>query len=475
MNIRHECPMPDLSYAVAAPLLVQAADGTILSCKRWSLSGLWIDPKDHNLIVDTTIAVPFQGVDVSFPVELATTDDPEHFTFQNLTVRQREILAAFHHGVLTGKMVPTGDMITSLDTPVDLVPMGETMEEKATGVAKATPRLWRILWNLALYSLLAAFLILFIGGHIFDRLSKIRLEHGRFFAPVEQYVAPDTGYIDRLYVRLGQSVARGDVIARLEDPDRESDVEEVRAEVLLAERSLSGAQDRLARHVALKPNYRAPLAAKYAESWRALHDHHPGTARFASEGVRAQTRLQQFDGGTDLEPEGYHAVYADLERQAKDQALILKRWKRELRHRKSAADRYIIRAKKDGTIFAMHVEKGHFVGRGDLIAEVEEDTPRTAVGWLDDNMVTSVSIGMQAEVKFNFRGENREMSATVVDLQAGTDAVRPDKFGMLVTLKVDQAGLLTSRKLFRPNAPARLELDRNLFGRLGIGSDDESS
>lgn len=475
MNIRHECPLPDLSYAVVAPLFIQTADGTILISKKWSLAGIWIDPAGHDLTQGTVMAVPFQGVDISFNVKLAPTSDPEHFVFENLSVRQRETLSLFYQGVLSGKMVATGDMISSLDTPVDLVPMGETEEEKAAGVKTASPRLRRVIWNVVFYLFLAAFMVLFVGGHIWDRLSTIRLDHGRFVAPTEHYLAPDTGYIDRLYVRPGEAVARGDIIARLQDPDRESDVEEVRAEVLLAERALEVAQTALADHLARKPDYRAPLLEAVERASQLLRDHHPGTRHVSVALLRAQNRLQVFDQGIDVGTARYHALAADFTRQAEDQSLILRRWKRELRHRKSAANKYVIRAKTDGTVFAVHVEKGHFVGRGDLVAEVEEDTPRTAVGWLDDSMVTSVSLGMTGTAKFNFRGEYRQMAATVVDLQAGSDAARPDRFGMIVTLKIEGAGLGTSRKLFRPNAPAQLELDRDLFAGSRAGGNDAGS
>ena len=475
MNIRHECPLPDLSYAVAAPLFVQTANGTVLTARRWSLDGIWIDAEGHDLTENTALGVPFQGVDVTFPVELAATDEAERYTFKNLTVRQRETLATFYQGVLSGKMVAVGDVITSLDTPVDLVPMGETEEEKTAGMAKTKPRALRVAWNVVFYVLLATFLTWFIGGHIWERLSRITLDHGRFVAPIEQYHAPDTGYIERLYVRVGETVKRGDIIARLEDPDRESDVEEVRSEIRIAERRLREASARLAQHVAMRPQFRAPLFENFRRIWRGLRDHHPGTFPERAEAYQARRALLWFDLGHDLTPGGYHAVLADLKAQVEELDLNLRRWKRELRHRKAAADEYVVRAKTNGTVFAVPVSKGAYVGRGELVAEIEENTPRTVVGWLDDRMVTSVYVGMPANVRFSFRGEQKVMQATVVELQAGTDVMQPDKYGMVVTLKVEGAGLKTSRKLFRRNAPARLSLKRDPLREFWGGGADAGS
>ncbi len=470
MNIRHECPLPDLAFAVTAPLLVQASDGTILTVRRWSLGGIWIDASGHDLTRGTTLCVPFQGVDVSFPISLAATDEAEHYAFVELTVRQRETLAVFYQGVLSGKMVATDDIITSLDTPVDLVPMGETESEKADGLAKVKPRVLRIIWNIVFYVFLALFLGGFVGGQIWQRLSQITLDHGRFVAPITQYQAPDTGYVERLYVRVGETVKKGDVIARLEDPDRESDVEEVRAEILIAERRLSSARERLAQHIAERPRFRALVQQEFDRLWHPWRAHDPRADIYPADIQRAWDRLYRFDRGLDVTPGGFHAIKADLLRQAEELDLDLRRWKRELRHRKSAADEYVIRAKTSGTVFAVHPRKGEFVGRGEMIAEIEEDTPRNVVGWLDDHMVTSVYIGMPAEIRYSFRGQSQSVKGTVVNLEAGSDANQPDKYGMVVTVKAEGVGLLKSRKWFRRNAPVKIQLQRQpLKGVLGGG------
>lgn len=44
MNIRHECPVPDLSYLVTAPLEMRTPDGRNLVAERWSLAELQLEP-----------------------------------------------------------------------------------------------------------------------------------------------------------------------------------------------------------------------------------------------------------------------------------------------------------------------------------------------------------------------------------------------------------------------------------------------
>jgi len=475
MNIRHECPMPDLSYAVAAPLMVQVKCGKILTVKRWSLEGLWIDAQGYDLSSDTILAVPFQGVDISFPVKLTKAEKPDLWTFQNLTVRQRETLGVFYKGMLSGRMASTQDVITSLDTPVDLVPMGETEEEKNEGLENVKPRSLRILWNVLFYVFAALFLGVFVGGKIWDRLSHVPLDHGRFVAPMLEYTAPSSGYVGRIDVRVGETVRKGDVIAKLIDPDRESDVEEVRSEVLTASSRLEQAQELVDRHKADRDRYRRVVWQKFNSLWSPLGFPNRSLIHHLPNIRPSYEALLRFDADEDVTPGGYHSILAELQRDVERLDLDLRRWKRELRHRKSAANELVVRAKEDGTVFEIHTRRNAFIGRGELIAEVENDSVRTAVGWLDDRLAPTVYIGMPAEVRYSERGRSKRVAGTIVDLQAGTDTVQPDKYGMIVTVAANELDLETSRSWFRRNAPASIKLHRSPMLWLRSGDEDASS
>ena len=471
MNIRHECPMPDLSFSVTAPLHLHKANGCKVIANRWSLAGIWLEHEHGDMSGDIEMSIPFQGVEVSFPARLKATETPGHYTFHDLTVRQRETLGAFHQGVLSGRMVSTSDMIASLDTPVDLVPMGETEEEEAAGRAKAKPRLLRIIWNAVFYLAAAAFLVLFLGGQIWQRLSHVQLDHARFVAPITAYGASESGYITRVNVAIGDQVKPGDILARIEDPDRESDVEDVRAEVLLAERRLRTAQDRVVKHVAQRVAQRRSLWLRFQVLWTPWAANDPHLMAYPDQIEIARRALYDFDRGRDINALAYFDILGTLEESVGERDLDLRRWKRELRHRKAAADELVVRAKFNGTVFGVHALKGNYVARDDLIVEVEDNTPRVAVGWVDDSMATAVHIGMIADVSYVFRGQSKRIMGQVTDIQAGTDIAQPDKFGMVVTIKADDAGLRKTRKWFRRNAPARIRLKRNLFSSWFGGAD----
>lgn len=473
MNIRHECPHPDLSFLVTAPLYLQAADGRRITVARWSLGEIRIPEGEPLPDGDLDLIIPFQGVAVQFPVRLKPLDEPGSFQIADMTVRQRETMAVFYKGVLSGRMATTGEMITSLDTPVDLVPMGETEEEKSEGVAKAPPRILRTLWNVTFYALLALFLVGFVGGQIWSRLSEISLDHARFVAPIIQYSAPEAGHVDRIYVKVGQTVSAGDPLIRLEDTERESDVDEVRMEVRIAERRLESARIALERHQKQRTIYREEFLQTFYAVWRPWNRHEPRALTYPPAIQRAWDALLRFDRGEDLRPGGYQDVLMELERRLEEADFDFRRWKRELRLRKAAADEMVVRAKTGGTVFAIHTVKRNFVSRDDLVIEVEEDAPRLAVGWLDDRMATSVYVGMKAEIAYIFRGQPKRAIGEVVDLQAGVDSVQPDKFGMVVTIRADGMGPLKTRKWFRSNAPAEIELKRDWLARLWPEADDE--
>jgi multidrug resistance efflux pump len=472
MNIRHECPMPDLSFSVTAPLHLHKANGCKVIVTRWSLAGVWLEPDQGDLTGAVILSVPFQGVDVSFPAYLNETETPGHYTFHELTVRQRETLGAFYKGVMSGQMVSTRDMITSLDTPVDLVPMGETEEEEEAGRSKAKPRLLRIIWNTLFYLAAAAFLVLFLGGQIWQRLSHVQLDHARFVVPITEYDAPESGYIKRINVAVGDQVKPGDILARIEDPDRESDVEDVRAEVLLAERRLRIAKDSLTQHSLQRKAQHAALMARFQSLWEPWAINDPHLLDYPDPIQAARRALYDFERQRDINAMAHFSLLGTLEETVSERDLDLRRWKRELRHRKAAADELVVRAKYDGTVFGVYTLKGSYVTRHDLVVEVEDNTPRNAVGWVDDSMATSVYIGMTADVAYIFRGQSKRIQGKVTDIQAGTDIAQPDKFGMVITIKADDAGIKKTRKWFRRNAPARIRLQRNLLASW-FGGDDE--
>jgi hypothetical protein len=175
MDVRHEAPLPDTLFRVTAPLIVGFPDGTSLRIGQWNLRGLYDARLGLRSLDGAMLSVPFQGVGVYFEVTLVAGDGPDEFLFRDLTGRQRETLALFYRNLLSGKMAVTDEIITSLDTPVDLVPMEETEAEQRLGKAATAPRPLRAAASILVYVLIFVLVFSYLGSLVIDRLSTLHV------------------------------------------------------------------------------------------------------------------------------------------------------------------------------------------------------------------------------------------------------------------------------------------------------------
>ena len=113
MNIRHERPMPDMAFRMRAPLGLTLRDGTRARIEDWSMRGFRAPGLMEKDVSEAVLAIPFQGVVLSFPIKLHPSDEPDFYEFREMNGRQRETLALFYRNLLSGKMATTTDMITS--------------------------------------------------------------------------------------------------------------------------------------------------------------------------------------------------------------------------------------------------------------------------------------------------------------------------------------------------------------------------
>ena len=211
--------MSDLSFQVRAPLGLDLSTGERVVISNWSLKGIELPGTPDVLPVAGTLSIPFQGVDIRFPVRFRTASGSDFLEFDGLTGRQRETLAVFYRSILSGRMASTEDIITSLDTPVDLVPMEETEDERLSATAGTAPRAVRAGWNIAFYLALAVIVFGIVGNQVWTRLNTIGVGQARVEAPLVEHRAADGGYVDRVLVSEGQSVDQGQTLIVLSSPE----------------------------------------------------------------------------------------------------------------------------------------------------------------------------------------------------------------------------------------------------------------
>lgn len=422
MKIRHERPMSDLSFQVRAPLGLELSTGDMVTISEWSLEGLTFPGEVDVLPREAILSIPFQGVDIRFPVALRPQGRDGLLAFEGLTGRQRETLAVFYRSILSGKMASTEDVITSLDTPVDLVPMGETEEEKSAGMADKSPRGLRAGLTLAFYTCLALLVTWVLSVGIYSKVSVIEISNARIEAPLTDYRATQSGFVDKIAVDVGDHVAAGDVLVHVTTPEREAAVDAVRGRIRLQERRLRDAEARLA----------------------------------------------------DLLSTGHEAL-SDEVRAAQGQVDLLQEELRLLRRERgqlvAALDALNIVAASDGIIRDIFVLPGQALGRSGIVAEVESDRLRVARGWVAQSMASAMHVGMPVTVEVSGDGGLRLAEAYISDVQAGIDKDLNAEFGLLLTVTFNDLSLEDGRRALPHLMPVSLTVRRGWARRLsGWGS-----
>jgi multidrug resistance efflux pump len=439
--ISHERPAPETEPHVIAPLIVALPDGRRLTARKWSLAGLRDGVLAGTDLTGARLMIPFQGIEVGFPVNLRPSMDQTLWAFEGLTGRQREALGLFYRNLMTGKMAATDEVITALDTPVDLIPMGETEEEKAAGLAKVKPRVLRVVWNIAYYVLLLAVVGGYLGSLVWKRLDHVALSNARYMAPLVEIAAPASGFVAQALVAEGAPVAAGAEILRLTDPEADSSLAEVRSQLAQVKDRLADVEARLAAHKAQRP-----------------------VARAAAVDVAA------FDAGISVVPGDYHDIRLRLEQERRLVELELRAVRADRARLDDRNRALVIHAPEHGMISELRAQPGSYQRVGTTLLIFETATPRRVLGWLDASEAAHVWQGMRATVRYSVGGETRSASATVAMIEAGTDPLRPDAYGLLVHLDLVGLSLPETRALLPHNAAVEVRLHRDLAQRwFGIG------
>lgn len=476
MKMRHDRPMPEQSYEVAAPLRLQLQSGETVFIPRWSLEGFKYPDSADILPRNGILVIPFQGVDIRFPVELAAGAQPGFLCFVGLSGRERETLAVFYRSLLSGRMASTEDMITSLDTPVDLVPMEETEVERSTAVRGRIPRLFRILWNFMVYAVLAFLVFGLMGGHIASLLDRIDVDRGRVVAPMVDHLAPAEAFVREIRVAPGDHVRAGDVLIVLGAPNLDDAVAAARQAADLGARALARAEAAL-RELRLamgEPDGTAlPVTARLALAARLQ-------AQFFSDGDTAQMN-RLWLSLRDIDPEVAPRFSPDrviAERLAaliRQRRLALMDLRETLAHRKARRDAARVIALTDGTVHAMPVHLAQHIEEGSLAVQIEEHRPRTMLGWVSSDVADSVHLGQRVSITFANGAEILSVEGRIDAVRAGPDPGQPNAFGQLVTVRASDMDVAALRATFPVDAPVDLIIHRDRFTRYvdlvrGIGA-----
>jgi multidrug resistance efflux pump len=180
--------------------------------------------------------------------------------------------------------------------------------------------------------------------------------------------------------------------------------------------------------------------------------------------------LAAFDAGISVAPGDYHDIRLrpEQERRLVEHAL---RAVRAARARPDDRNRaLVIHAPEPGMISELRVQPGSYQRVGMTLLVFETAAPRQILGWLDASEAAHVWQGMRATVRYSVGGETRSTPATVAMIEAGTDPLRPDAYGLRVHLNLVGLTLTETRALLPHNAAVEVRLHRDHAQRwFGIG------
>ncbi|MFY0679464.1 MAG: HlyD family efflux transporter periplasmic adaptor subunit [Thalassovita sp.] len=464
MRVEHTSPSPDLDLKVSAALCLETPQGDIVRVERWSLAAL-VWPEDGPECPATgTLSVPFQGVDVRFPVRLERIEDSNDIAFKGLSGRQRETLALFYRSLLSGRMVASEDVIKSLDTPLDLVPMGETESEKSAATAGRWrhAKVLRAVIHVATYVACMALVVGVVGSNILTNLDRIDIRHGRVQAPIQTLVSLRDSYVGKILVAPGDRVKAGDVLISMSDPAVTAKLSEARSRLSDATRH----RNTLTRALTELEKLRHEPAdeIRMAGAGR-IYEAHVARRGFGDL-LWQWDELKQQDLVAANEYDPVEVTYRLVQAQLSEKQLLVKTLRARRDGQKGLAAATDVVADTDGVVGDVLVRQGQFLAQGVPVVTLEQDAMRDVVGWASERYAQTIHVGMPARIGVNSRGEKQVLRAVVTDVAAGGIPERPGEYGIVVTVQPISLSVADSRQILAQGAPVKLEAERRILDRM---------
>lgn len=157
MKVRYEPALPDLSYTIQAPLLVDLEGVGCFWAESWSLEGVARPATVPAKSGKALITIPFQGFGITFQADMVHDPETDLLCFAALGQRETEVLTNFYRQLATGRAITMDRMILAMDAPVEKIPMDQTPKEVEAESRRVLPRPTRTLTAVAIYAVFAFF------------------------------------------------------------------------------------------------------------------------------------------------------------------------------------------------------------------------------------------------------------------------------------------------------------------------------
>jgi len=253
MKITREKASQRLHHRVKTPLDVKL-DGYSYSASDWSMGGFrlsnWDRFEEGFKPTDTFpcyFKLPFQGFDIAFDiqVELVRADETRKtvsFKFIDLTERQIELLNHFVEQLIRGAMVPIGDTILRIDspvTPVSTKPDPSPLEELPTSRWPT-----KLIGMSVFYLLVGVMLFGYLGITMYENILSLKVDTAVTASPVEPLVSLVDGRIQKVNAGLDQVVTKGEVLIEIDSPDLKKSIDTAKNKLELKKLELEALRKR---------------------------------------------------------------------------------------------------------------------------------------------------------------------------------------------------------------------------------------
>lgn len=462
VKVRRERPSQRLNHRVSAPVIIECEFGTF-KADDWSLGGFRLPaqqrPLENGYEFDCTIKVPFQGFDVSFPMEARVarvgSDGSAGCSFKQVGDREREIMTHFIDELVRGTMTVVDDIILRVDSPV--TPVATTPDPNPIEQIPVKRLPLKQIGMVTFYALMGLIVLGYGISSLVVNVFRLEIDTAVVAAPIQPIISTADGKIERAPVDEGLTVRAGLPLFVIEDAKLEEKIEMAKIKVnrltlqlVAREKALKAEEERLGdyRTVALskvrqtearvdslekqvriaenRTNRYRDLLNKGLTTRTKVDDEESTLAALTGqlEDARADAAEQRallgsvnegrfFSGG---KVEGkISELQADTDFQwdqimlARDELAALERHKARL----------TLSAPRAGRVVKILKVEGSSVKSGEQIGLFERDEARTIEAFLTQEEAMEIGLGSSAKVYFPGTDQTIDAVVTAIDRTSG--------------------------------------------------------
>ena len=460
MKVVRERPCQRRYHRVTAPMKVSLPDGSEIMATNWSLGGLRLDGvssplPEENSKIPMVLNLPFQGFDISFDVRARVVRANEESgmlacEFEELSERAHDLMNHFIEDLVRGNMATVDDTICRIDVPVTPI---STKPDPGPEMGAPLSRfpLKTIAMSMT-YCLVGLLAFGYLGVLIYSNTMRMEVRSAVISAPLATLKMPMDGIIRPVRFEMGQKVLRGQEIARIENANLQSQIEEKQIELESALRAQRRAQDkynieasRMKLYQVISRTDRQVAQARVVSAREALQSADSAYERLAGllkkklitankfdvaakERALAESRLKEaeytlerttvMDSVSGRRHFNHKEFVADLDMFAleiEEANSAVKTAQRQLEKLENYAQKMSILAPYDGRIVSVQQAAHTTVLRNEPLLTIEQQTVPTVTAFLDQDQVLKVGINDPAKVFLPSLGRHIEATVVLVD------------------------------------------------------------